>query len=65
MSVERSIGSRRLALAIPGYSNEKNLRKRLQKFERDPTVGSKVMDLFMRYFARVCGTTRTDIVGVE
>ena len=34
-------------------------------FELDPTVGSKVVDLFSRYCSRVSGTTRTDIVGVE
>ena len=36
-----------------------------QTFKRDPTIGSKVVDLFSRYCNRVSGTTRTDIVGVE
>jgi hypothetical protein len=44
---------------------ENSLRKLLKKFERDPTVGSKVMDLFNRYSGGVGGTTRTDIVSVE
>ena len=36
---------------------ENSLRKLLKKFERDPTVKSKVMDLFSRYSGRVGGTT--------
>jgi len=35
------------------------------KFERDTTVGCKVMDLFSWYFGRGGCTTRTFIVGLE
>jgi hypothetical protein len=47
---------RRRALVIPRYSKENSLRKLLKTFGRDPTIGSKVMDLFSRYGGRVGGT---------
>jgi hypothetical protein len=65
VSVVRSNRRRRRAVAIPCCSKENSLRKVLKNFERNPTVGSKVMDLFSRYCSRVGGTTRTDIVGVD
>jgi len=46
---------RRRALVIPRYSKENSLRKLLKTFGRDPTIGSKVMDLFSRYGGRVGG----------
>ena len=41
---------------------ENNLQELLIKFERDPTVGSKAMDLLSRYSVRVGAITRTDVV---
>jgi hypothetical protein len=56
---------RRCGVGIPRYSKENSLQKVLKNFKRDPTVGSKVMDLFRRNIGRVGGTTRTDIVSME
>ena len=39
--------------------------KLLRKFKRDPTVGSKVMDLLRRYSGRVGGIAGPDVVVVE
>ena len=44
---------------------ENSLRKLLQKFERDPTVGSNIMDLLSRYLGRVGGIARPEVVVVE
>ena len=51
----RPTGHRRRGGAIPCYFMENNLRKLMKTFERDPTVGSKVMDLLSWYSGRVRG----------
>jgi hypothetical protein len=45
-------------VGIPYYSKENSLRKLLKKFGRDPTVGSKVIDLLSRYSGRLVGTPK-------
>jgi len=47
---------RRRGVGIPCYSKEHYLRKLLLKFGRDPTVGSKVIDLLSRNSGRGGGT---------
>ena len=44
---------------------DNSLWKLLKKFKRYPTLGSKVIDLLSRYFGRVGGIARPDIVIVE
>ena len=44
---------------------ENSLRKLLKKFQHDPTVGSKVMDLLSRYSRRVDCIPFTNVVVVE
>jgi hypothetical protein len=51
-------GQRQRGVGIPCYSKENSLRKLLEKFGRDPTVGSKVIDLLSRYSGRLDGTPR-------
>ena len=55
-------GRRRSGVAIPRNSMENNLRKHLKKFERDPTIKSKVMDLLSWYSGHVGGITSPDVV---
>ena len=47
-------GRRRRVVPIPPNSIENGLLKLVKKFERDPTVGSIVMDLLAR-FSNVVG----------
>jgi hypothetical protein len=49
-------GHHRHGVGIPRYSKENSLLKLLQKFGRDPTVGSKVIDILSRYSGHVDGT---------
>ena len=51
-------------LPCKANTKENNPRKLPKIFERDPTVGSKVMDLLSRYSRRVGGMARIDVVGV-
>ena len=55
----------RVGVAIQSYSMENSLRKLLQKFERDPTVGSKVLDLWSRYSGLGGGNALQAVVVVE
>ena len=43
---------------------ENRLLKLLKNFERDPAVGSKVMDLLSRYSGRVGGIAQPDVIVV-
>ena len=52
-------GRRRRVIPIPRNSIENSLRKLVKKFERDPTVGSIVMDLLTRFSRGVGGTAPT------
>ena len=42
-------GGHRRVVSIPRYSIENSLRKLVKTFERDPTVGSRDMDLLTQY----------------
>ena len=42
-------GRRRCVVPIPRHSIENRLGKLVKTFERDPTVGSRVIDLFARF----------------
>ena len=44
---------------------QNSLRKLLKKFQRDPTIESKVMDLLSQYSRRVSGIARTDVIGMD
>ena len=56
---------RRLRVAIPHYSIENSLQKLLEKFDRDPMVGSKVIDLIRRYSGRGDGSAGPGVLVVE
>ena len=51
--------SRQHVVTIPRNSIKNSLRKLMKKFERDPTVGSIVMDLPTRYSGAVGGIALT------
>jgi len=65
VSVVRHEGRCRRGVPIPWYSMENSLQKLFYKFERDPTVASKVMELLSRYSGRVGGMARLEVVGME
>ena len=50
---------RRRVVLIPLNSMENSLRKLVKQFERDPTVGSIVMDILTRYSSGVGGMAPT------
>ena len=52
-------GRRQRVIPIPRNSIEHNLRKLVKKFERDPTIGSIVMDLLTRFSCVVGGMAPT------
>ena len=52
-------GRRQPVVPIPRNSIEHNLRKLVKKFERDPTVGSIVMDLLTRFSSAFGGMAPT------
>ena len=52
-------GRRQRVVPIPRNSIEHNLWKLVKTFERDPTVGSIVMDLLTRFFCAVGGMAPT------
>ena len=52
-------GRRQRVIPIPRNSIEHILRKLVKKFERDPTVGSIVMDLLTRFSSVVDGMAPT------
>ena len=52
-------GRRQRVVPIPRNSINHSLRKLVKKFERDPTVGSIVMDLLTRFSCVVGGMAPT------
>ena len=52
-------GRRPCVVLIPRHSIENNLRKLVKPFERDPTVGSIVIDLLARFSSVVGGMAPT------
>ena len=48
-------GRRRSVVPIPRNVIENSIRKLVKQFERDPTVGSIVMDLLIRFSSVVGG----------
>ena len=52
-------GRRQPVVPIPRNSLEHSLRKLVKKFERDPMVGSIVMDLLTRFSSGVGGMAPT------
>ena len=52
-------GHRQHVVPLPRNSTENSLRKIMKKFERDPTIGSIVMDMLTRFSSVVGGMAPT------